>query len=557
MKPLKMSTEEPSLARSNTGIRVESLLVFVAAAALFTLGIWDQAPQGFDYRWALFLKEMFRHSPSFFATTYGQPYPDYPATATWLSWLAARVLGAPNQLANVLPTALASAGVLAITYRTLADRSRAWALLTVLLVVLTPQWLEKARAVCLDQMVALVMMACFYLFYRADRDNSPGLRLLVFPLFVLGFAIRGPLGLIEPCAIVSVYWLVTAWCDPHRRPAALRGLIGYGLVGLILLAACWWTLMQLARLEGGEAFAAEVWQMQVKGRLDESGQPFWFYLQLSLYRYLPVMPLALLTLLAWRRELLFSPDNSERRQLLWLAGCGLIVLIGLSIPNFKRAYYVVPMVPFLAAIAAFALIQAAARLRWMEMTYRTLVGVLPGLVLVVVLVGHHLWQKQGNWPDVSLPGLILLFAGLQLVAFVKWRSTVGVRRLLTLSGVAFAAQWLMLVAVVEPIQDVEYDTRGFVTQVEDMRAQQPGPLVFFGIGQDSWAIRYMMNLDRDEQPIFVAREQKAQLDALPAGAWVVLARQDRELLAGTRLEKLQPVMERRLNRNPCLVYRMP
>ncbi|MEJ8320360.1 ArnT family glycosyltransferase [Pseudomonas oryzihabitans] len=530
--------------------------MFLSAAALFTLGIWDQAPQGFDYRWALFLKEMFRHGPSFFATTYGQPYPDYPATATWLSWLAARVLGAPNQLANVLPTALASAGVLAITYRILADRSRAWALLTVLLVVLTPQWLEKARAVCLDQIVALVMMACFYLFYRADRDNSPALRLLVFPLFVLGFAIRGPLGLVEPCAIVSVYWLVTAWCDPHRRPAALRSLIGYGVVGLILLAACWWTLMQLARLEGGETFAAEVWQMQVKGRLDESGQPFWFYLQLGLYRYVPVMPLALLTLMAWRRELLFSPDKAERRQLLWLAGCGLIVLIGLSIPNFKRAYYVVPMVPFLAAIAAFALIQAAIRLRWMEMAYRALVGVLPGLVLVVVLVGHHLWQKQGYWPDVSLPGLILLFAGLQLVAFVKWRTTVSVQRLLTLSGIAFAAQWLMLVAVVEPIQDVEYDTRGFVIQVEDMRAQQPGPLVFFGIGQDSWAIRYMMNLDHDEQPIFVAREQKAQLNALPAGAWVVIAKQDRELLAGTRLEKLQPVLERRLNRNPCLVYQL-
>ena len=557
MKTLQISIDAPSMTRSKAKIRVESLLVFIAAVALFTLGIWDQAPQGFDYRWALFLKEMFRHGPSFFATTYGQPYPDYPGTASWLSWLAARVIGAPNQLANVLPTALASAGVLAITYRALADRSRAWALLTVLLVVLTPQWLEKARAVCLDQMVALVMMTCFYLLHRADRDNSPTLRLLVFPLFVLGFAIRGPLGLVEPCAIVTVYWLVIAWCDAHRRSGALRNMIGYGVAGLILLAACWWTLMQLARLEGGEAFAAEVWQMQVKGRLDESGQPFWFYLQLGLYRYVPVMPLALLTLLAWRRELLFSPDNSERRQLLWLAGCGLIVLIGLSIPNFKRAYYVVPMVPFLAAIAAFALIQAAARLRWMEMAYRTLVGVLPGLVLVVVLVGHHLWQKQGYWPDVSLPGLILFFVGLQVVAFVKWRSNVGVQRLLTLSGVAFAAQWLMLVAVVEPIQDVEYDTRGFVTQVEDMRAQQPGPLVFFGIGQDSWAIRYMMNLDHDEQPIFIAREQKAQLDALPAGSWVVLARQDRELLVGTRLERLQPVLERRLNRNPCLVYQMP
>ncbi|APQ10609.1 membrane protein [Pseudomonas oryzihabitans] len=553
--PLSIAKTSPTATRAK--LNAESLLVFVAALALFTLGIWDQAPQGFDYRWAVFLNEMFRHGPAFFPTTYGQPYPDYPGTATWLSWLAARVIGAPNQLANVLPTALAAAGVLGLTYRILADRSRAWALLTILLVALTPQWLEKARAVCLDQLVALIVLGCFYLFYSADRDQRPSRRLLVLPLFALGFAIRGPLGLIEPCGIVSVYWLVTAWCDPQRRPAALRGLIGYGVAGLVLLGLSWWTLMQLARLEGGEAFAAEVWHMQVTGRLDESGKPFWFYLQLGLYRYLPVLPLALLALWAWRRELLFSPDSADRRQLLWLAGCGLMILVGLSIPNFKRAYYVVPMVPFLAALAAFALLQAASRLRWMEVAYRLLVGLLPGLALVALLIGQHLWKKQGYWPDLTLPALIVCFAGLQLLSLLKWRSQRGAKRLLTLSALAFAAQWTILVAVVEPVQDLEYDTRGFVQQVEGLRQAQPGPLVFFGIDHDGEAIRYMMNLKHDEQPLFIAREQKAQLDSLPAGSWIILARKDRDLLQGTRLEQLQPMVERRFNRNPCLVYRLP
>ncbi|MDR6354053.1 4-amino-4-deoxy-L-arabinose transferase-like glycosyltransferase [Pseudomonas psychrotolerans] len=293
--------------------------------------------------------------------------------------------------------------------------------------------------------------------------------------------------------------------------------------------------MQLAHLEGGETFAAEVWHMQVTGRLDESGKPFWFYLQLGLYRYLPVLPLALLALWGWRRELLFSPDSADRRQLLWLAGCGLMILVGLSIPNFKRAYYVVPMVPFLAAIAAFALLQAASRLRWMEVAYRLLVGLLPGLALVALLVGHHLWKKQGYWPDLALPVLIVFFAGLQLLSLLKWRSQQGAKRLLTLSTLAFAAQWTILVAVVEPVQDLEYDTRGFVQQVEGLRQAQPGPLVFFGIDHDGEAIRYMMNLKHDEQPLFIAREQKAQLDSLPAGSWVILARKDRDLLPGHAL----------------------
>ncbi|KTS98831.1 membrane protein [Pseudomonas oryzihabitans] len=557
--PLSLTPQGGHLAalRAANRLRRESLLVGVVAALLFTLGIWNQAPQGFDGRWAVFLEEMFRHGPAFFPTTYGQPYPDYPATATWLSWLAARVIGAPNHLANVLPTALASAGVLALTYRLLADTRRAWALLTVLLVALTPQWLEKARAVCLDQLVALVVVLCFYLLYSADRDGRPLRRLLVLPLFALGFAIRGPLGLIEPCGVVCLYWLVVAWGEPAWRRFALQRLFGYGLVGLALLVLCWWTLIQLAHHEGGADFAAEVWHMQVSGRLDESGKPFWFYLQLGLYRYLPVLPLALLLLAAQHRSLRTWPDTAQRRLLLGLAGSGLLILIGLSIPHFKRAYYVVPMVPFLAALAAHGLLRAEGWFRRVVPVYLALVLALPGLALVALLVCRHLWQRHGYWPDVSLPLLVAAFVMLQLAALVGWRRLTGTRRLLALSALALAAQWLMLVAVVEPAQDLEYDSRGFVQQVEGLRQEHPGPLVFFGLGQDSWAIRYIMNLDYDERPIFVARPQVADLAHLPSGAWVILARADRDLLEGTPLAKQQPVLERRLNGNPCLVYRLP
>ena len=555
--PLSPQPERLTSPPAANRLRLEALLVGLVAALLFTLGIWNQAPQGFDGRWAVFLEEMFRHGPAFFPTTYGQPYPDYPATATWLSWLVARLIGAPNHLANVLPTALASAGVLALTYRLLADTRRAWALLAVLLVALTPQWLEKARAVCLDQMVALVVVLCFYLLHSADRDGGPLRRLLVLPLFALGFAIRGPLGLIEPCGVVCLYWLVVAWGEPARRRFALQCLLGYGLAGLALLALCWWTLIQLAQYEGGADFAAEVWHMQVSGRLDESGKPFWFYLQLGLYRYLPVMPLALLLLAFQHRRLLSWPNLAERRLLLGLAGSGLLILIGLSIPHFKRAYYVVPMVPFLAALVAHGLLRADGWFRRVVPVYTALVLALPALALVALLVCRHLWQRHGYWPDVSLALWVPVFVALQIAALVGWRRLAGSRRLLTLSALALAAQWLMLVVVVEPAQDLQYDSRGFVQQVEGLRQQQPGPLVFFGLGQDSWAIRYIMNLDHDEHPLFVARPQVADLAKLPAGAWVILARADRDLLEGTPLANQQPVLERRLNGNPCLVYRLP
>lgn len=519
--------------------RLESLGIFLSALLLFTLGIWDQQPQGFDGRWALFLQEMFRHGASLFPTTYGQPYADYPGTATFFSFVFARLFGAPNHLANVLPTALASAGVVAVIYRLLVPANRQWALLTVLLTLLTTQLLEKSRSVCLDQMVALLCVGSFYLLHSGGRLRQ----LAVFPLFILGFAIRGPLGLIEVCGVVCVYW---ALGKPGER---VKQVLIHGIVGL-LLAACWWLLMKLARLSGGDAFADEVFKMQVGGRLDEIGEPFYFYFQLSLYRYFPVVPLALATMVALRHR--WSERFAGDMQLVVrLGACGLMILLGLSVPHFKRAYYILPMVPMFAAVAAYGLLQAQGWLAGVRRCYEGLVVALPALCVVVVFVCRHGWQKHGYWPDVSLPLLIGVLVVLQVAALVAWRR---VGRLVWLSLIALAAQWLLLVTVVEPAKDLQFDTRQFVGQVEALRAVQPGPLVFINLGRDTWAVRYMMNLDHDEQPVFIGSRELARLGALPRPAWVIVARKETALLQGTSLEHVAPSFEGRLNDNPLMVF---
>ena len=524
--------------------RLESLGIFLFALLLFTLGIWDQQPQGFDGRWALFLQEMFRHGASLFPTTYGQPYADYPGTATFFSYVFARLFGAPNHLANVLPTALASAGVVALIYRLLVPASRPWALLTVLLTLLTTQLLEKSRSVCLDQMVALLCVGSFYLLHSGERLGSRLRQLAVFPLFILGFAIRGPLGLIEVCGVVCVYW---ALGSPGRR---VRQVLIHGIVGLVLLAACWWLLVKLARISGGDGFADEVFKMQVGGRLDESGEPFYFYFQLSLYRYFPVVPLALVTLVALRHRWAERFDDPVQL-VVRLGACGLMILLGLSVPHFKRAYYILPMVPMFAAVAAYGLLQAQGWLSGVRRGYEWLVAALPALCVVAVFVCRHGWQKHGYWPNVSLPLLIAVLLVLQVAALGVWRRP---QRLVWLSLVALAAQWLVLVAVVEPAKDLQFDTRRFVGQVEALRVKQPGTLVFLNLGRDTWAVRYMMNLDHDEQPVFIAGNEVGRLDALPRPAWVIVARKETALLPGTPLDRLQPSLEGRLNDNPLVVF---
>lgn len=536
--------------------RMESLGIFLIALLLFTLGIWDQQPQGFDGRWAVFMQEMFRHGASLFPTTYGEPYPDYPGTATYLSYLFARLFGAPNDLANVMPTALASAGVMALIYRLLVPSGRAWALLTVLLTALTAQLLEKSRSVCLDQMISLLCLGCFYLLHTGERLGSRLRQYAIFPLFVVAFAIRGPLGLIEVCGVACVYWALGTARTRQERIALLKKVIAHGVVGLILLAGCWWALLKLARISGGDAFVDDVLRMQFTGRLDETGEAFYFYFKLSLYRYFPVVPLALATMIALRHKWSARHDDADVQLMLRLAACGLMILLGLSVPHFKRAYYIVPMVPMFAAVAAYGLLQAQGWLLGVRRGYEWLVAVLPVLGIAVVFVCRHLWHKHGYWPDVSVPALVGVLIVLQLAAVVAWRRLQGNlgQRLVVLSVIALATQWLVLVKVVEPAKDLQFDTRNFVSAVEKLRADNPGTLVFVDLAKDTWAIRYIMNLDHDEQPLFIGRNQPLLVDTLPRPAWVIVERKQTALLSGTPLEHMAPVFNGRLNDNPLLVF---
>ncbi|KAF1009958.1 MAG: hypothetical protein GAK32_01796 [Pseudomonas fluorescens] len=157
---------------------------------------------------------------------------------------------------------------------------------------------------------------------------------------------------------------------------------------------------------------------------------------------------------------------------------------------------------------------------------------------------------------MSVPALVGVLVILQLAVFWAWgrlQADIG-RRLVALSLIALAAQWLVLVKVVEPAKDLQFDTQRFVSAVETLRAGNPGPLVFVNLGKDTWAIRYIMNLDHDEKPLFISARERGRLDSLPRPAWVIVPRKETDLLQGTALEPLEPVFNGRLNDNPLLVF---
>ncbi|WP_177408556.1 MULTISPECIES: glycosyltransferase family 39 protein [unclassified Pseudomonas] len=515
-------------------VRRQSLLAGLLALLLFCAGVYGQAPIGFDSRFVLFAQEMLRHGPSVFPTTYGHPYADYTSLSTLFIWLLSLPFGAVNSLAAWLPSAIAGALIITLMYRLLATFSLRWAWSSIAMLLLTVTFVSEVRAVSQDLMLAAVAFSVFYLGYAHDQHGAGRRWPLVFGLLLLGFGIRGPIGLVVPTGILCSYYLLTGQWRRLLLFAALASLLLVASVGLLL-----W----MAKASGGQALLDDVIRMQFIGRMDgsEGASSALYYFTSALGNYALAYPLAILALLAaWLgRAHLQGP---ALRLVGYCAAGALLVMVGLSIPLAKKARYLLPMLPMVAIIAAypfqvtqgrlFAVLRGAIQGLWL---------LTPGLMMVALLVAQRRFPEDIG----SITVLMVVLAALQLWALSRlvqprWRAEVT-------AGCAVLALWLVYVAVFEPVERRLYDTRSFTQAVLAQVSQQPAPLVLHRLGQDAKAIKFMVNLDQDLQPLFT--ETPAQLQAMQGPAWLMMDEHDFQALQGTPLQTLQPRLRGRFDNN--------
>ncbi|MGY2360989.1 ArnT family glycosyltransferase [Pseudomonas azotoformans] len=534
-----MNKDRPPLLTPT--IRLQSLGLGLLALLLFIAGSWHQAIIGFDSRFVLFAQEMLRHGPGFFPTTYGQPYADYLATSTLLTWLLSLPLGQVTSLTAWLPTAMASAVIVTLVYRLTAPYSQRWGLLSIAILLLSSTFISETRSVSLDQMLAAIALAVFYLGYAHDHFGA-GKRLhWLYLLLIVGFAVRGPIGLVIPTGVLCSYYLINRqW----------RQLFSFGLLGLALLVACVGLLLLMAKLSGGEQFMQDVIRMQFLGRMDgsEGSSGVLYYFTSSLGNYALAYPMAVLVLLAMLISGRRAPGPAL--QLVWYcAAAGLLVMLGLSIPQAKKARYVLPMLPMAAIIAAYPFQVAHGRL------FAGLRGLMLGIwTLFPTLLIAGLLLARPHYPEqLSDLGWILGVLGvLQVVALLALLKTQ-----LRAVGPAFAAVlavWATYIMVVEPLERSVYDTRTFTLQVHEQVMQQKAPVVLHGLGKDAKAIKYMVNLDCDQVPLFT--QQAADLKPLQGPAWLVMSEADYEGLTDPRLRSITPTLAGEFDRNPYVLLHL-
>jgi 4-amino-4-deoxy-L-arabinose transferase-like glycosyltransferase len=270
-------------------------------------------------------------------------YHDKPILYYWLTSLAYAVAGV-NELGARLVSALAATATLVITY---AWAATVWspriAGRAVLVLVTSAGFLCLGRYGSLDMLLAAWLTVGLLAAERYTADPSR-LRMLLVAAAAAGCGMLTK-GLVAPIFIATVP-AVHAYLTGRRLPP--RRALGAALAVFVVVAGPWYVAAGVV----DPAYLREFFLVHHLTRFTSTGTtfhagPWWYYapaLALIFFPWSPLLPAALATTIP-------RPDPALRYCLCW-AG----IVIGLfSLSHGKLATYVLPALPPLAMITAYAI----------------------------------------------------------------------------------------------------------------------------------------------------------------------------------------------------------
>lgn len=533
-----------SVWRESPELNKDSVLIFLVGLAIFTFHLTPEFI-GFQTRFALFAQEMFRYGPSLFPTTYDTPYPDYPATSTFLIYLVSLLLGAVTPFSAILPTAVTSALIVVVTYRIAAIRSRQWGLAAVLFALFTVEFFSQSRSISLDQYTSLATAVSFYLAYSADCYYRHKRLWLVPLIWIVGFSLRGPIGLVLPAGVLCGYYL---------SQARFKQFILMGVSGGIVLVFCLVGLLVAAKMQAGQSFAERVFSAQMTGRVHDGGKGYAYYWFGCLSSYALSYPLAIIVVGARFKDILRRKTDDDNL-LSSLAGWILIVLIGMSIPVTKHMRYVLPIVPPLSLVAAYLLIGSSPKgiLFATRKTFLAICSFLP-LLGTIATVGILSFGKYlGLAANVHFPIALALLIGLSIIARTLNKRLRGYPNQDMVSAVVGVAAFIIVsIGVAQPINATLECTRPFVEKVKLLQKEQPGDLIFYQIGPDAEDIKFMVNYDKPIMPIFI--KSPDELLKCQKNSYFIAKKQNFDRLPEDMKKRIQLRFGGRIGHRDCVVF---
>lgn len=336
-----------------------------------------------------------------------QPYPDYTIANTFLEYLASLPFGRVSILSMGLPICMAASLMLVFVYKLGALHDRKWGVYAVFFSLFSWAFLDGVTYQSLDVYPALFTIIAFYLVYSDNlKLRQPRLALILLSM-ALGFAFRGPIGLIVPTVVLASYYSLSRQWRMLCYFLVLAGLLLFALLAL---------LMGAAFLQGGKAFMMDVAIMQGLGRVtNEHGARYYFYFTLGLATYGITAFFALNVIFKKYSAFLHSPRESDTALLFYLATWLVAVLVLLTIPNSKKLRYIMSITPAIALLAGYIFVDKDGIFARTREQFLRLCLNLPmiGIGMVVVVFIYNFFAKvplQPNYPGVLASCIALTLA---------------------------------------------------------------------------------------------------------------------------------------------------
>ena len=345
----------------------------------------------------------------------GIVYDQKPPLYFWLVAAVSKPLGDVTEVTARLPSAVAAALVVLLTYflgaALLGGRE---ALLGAAITATSAQFLWMGRVGTMDSLLTLWILGALAIFYSAYSAKRPVLYLAGFVFLAPAALTKGPVGIAVPLLVMLVFLLVDVClraegAKKHVAWFALAAVFGVILVAVVV--GPWW--YEAYQRSGGLYGSIAELSNQTQGRMFGSyshQQPFYYYFGQILWQFLPWTVFLPLTGFMLKKKGGFRKNAHVRFLIIWF----LTVFLFFTLISGKRGQYLLPLFPAVGLLLSWALIRSnpdEGRLRGRkEFSIPLLLLVILSVGALAALVAGAYLHAQQHMPTILAGGLLCLIA---------------------------------------------------------------------------------------------------------------------------------------------------
>ena len=441
--------------------------IFMLTAFLMLTGVVGTEITQMNVRFALLVEEINRSGPGMFPLLNGVPYLDYFSSwllAAWLTSFGGRVV---TLTGLALPAILLGAYTAMMVYLIGERVRKGVGLGAVMLLLITPEFSALFTGLGIDVPVMAVGVTALYMLQR-DDISLPRFCGIFFLILLASFLIRGPLGVILPCAGVCGFLLATRkW-----KGFFAAGFTG-AAAGIIGIACC----IGLILLTGGRELLDMFVMSQFHERVSHGKRSLTLFLDI----YSSIAPVAIISLAIFlhsRRRIFSKPAAG------WI-GFLALPLILMILPTRVHTRYLAILMPCWALLGSYALSCGRLGRRFrnlilrfrhpLDCWYRPLVCL---AVLIVAVVGIFMsGASKQPWGHYLVTVLLVIS-----IPYWTGKDLTPFRPLLALGIFIFAA--------FDPFIAADENSRYFTRAVESVRT---GQLWLLELGPDHDDLKYLLH----------------------------------------------------------------